>query len=206
MNTGDYFTAQAEKKISRRRGHLPLTWQCNLRCRHCYPYLPRKRRFTSAQIKKKAALLKKKGILFLSLSGGEPLIRHDFLPLARHISSRFFGLALETNATLITPALSREMRSLSFLLIKVTLFSLNPDIHDRITGVQGSFKKSVYGLGLLKRSGFSLILRTTLMKENSDTSGALREYARKLGIGFESTPLQNITPFKRRKQRCRIEA
>ena len=56
-----------------------LTCNCNFQCKHCYTIVNKKRdELTFEQIKYILNVIKDKGVLILTLTGGDPLIRKDF--------------------------------------------------------------------------------------------------------------------------------
>lgn len=59
--------------------HLDITWRCNERCVHCYLDHHGKDEMSTAEIKDVIRQLEECGTFFLSISGGEPLLRRDCL-------------------------------------------------------------------------------------------------------------------------------
>ena len=63
---------------------LELTNRCNFNCVHCYINQPandqvaKQRELTTDQVKKIIDDMAEVGVLFLTLTGGEPLLRPDF--------------------------------------------------------------------------------------------------------------------------------
>ena len=98
--------------LTRRRipidGTIETTFRCNLTCAHCYVNKPADSRETHARELPLPRLLRlideitEAGTLFLLLSGGEPLLRHDFPELYRYAVRRGLLISLFTNATLVT--------------------------------------------------------------------------------------------------------
>ena len=57
---------------------LDITYRCNERCEHCYLDHDDKGELSLAEIKELLNQLAEAGVLFLTISGGEPLLRQDF--------------------------------------------------------------------------------------------------------------------------------
>ncbi len=186
----DRFVAKVRKKKIPIRTHFVPTWSCNLRCIHCYPYLRRDRDLTFREAKRKLDELASAGCLFLGFSGGEPLVRKDFLSIARYAAAKSFAISLDTNGTLITPFIADEIRRMKFARVRVTLLGATPAAHEQITGVKGSFQKSLNGVKLLKERGINLSIQITVMKENASGVGKIRDLARKMGVAYESSPFK----------------
>src|SRR5438094_377493 len=76
------------------RGSIELTHRCNLACVHCYVNLPaadraaQRREMTTDEIKRLIDELAALGLLGLTLTGGEPLLRADFADLYAYAHDR----------------------------------------------------------------------------------------------------------------------
>ncbi len=84
---------------------LELTHACNVDCEHCYLDLrPDKKigALETAEWKRIFGELADEGCLFLTLSGGEVLVRRDWEEIALHARSLGFAIRFYTNGTLIT--------------------------------------------------------------------------------------------------------
>ncbi|MGC2506487.1 MAG: radical SAM protein, partial [Candidatus Acidiferrales bacterium] len=57
--------------------HLDITYRCNERCEHCYLDHEDHGEMTTAEIKDLLHQLADAGVFFLTLSGGEALMRRD---------------------------------------------------------------------------------------------------------------------------------
>ena len=197
-----------KKRLNRRRKILPedfdlsrlhepliLTWNCNLLCRHCRPYLPQDETLSFSDVKKHLDRLAKNGTLFLHLTGGEPLAHQDFWKVSSYALKKTFALILHTNGTLITPEIGEKLKSLNFLHVFVTVLGGNKQTHDHLTGVEGSFERTISGLRILKENDLDVILSTTQLEENQQEIPEIRELAEKLGVKFRIVSFQ--TPNKK---------
>ena len=62
-----------------------LTYECNLRCRHCYVIKePRKEELSCSEIKSVIDQLASLGCLYIVFTGGEVLTRLDFFEIAKY--------------------------------------------------------------------------------------------------------------------------
>src|SRR5580700_10308881 len=80
---------------------LDLTYRCNERCVHCYLDHEDHGEMTTAEIKKLLGELAAAGVFFLTLSGGEILLRRDFFELLAFARGLAFVVKLKSNAILI---------------------------------------------------------------------------------------------------------
>src|SRR5208283_5257817 len=84
--------------------HVDITWRCNERCVHCYLDHDGKGEMTTEEIKEILRQLAGAGTFFLSISGGEPLLRRDCFEILEHARALRFNVKLKTNAVMIGPA------------------------------------------------------------------------------------------------------
>ncbi len=167
-----------------------ITKRCNLNCLHCF--LDKNdigKELSFEQIKKILEILKTKGTLFLSFTGGEPLTREDFFKIAFYAQKLNFALRLLTNATLINESNIKEIKRLNLLSCEISLYSMDADIHDEITKSPGSFNKTFRAISLLKKKDINIIIKTPIMKQNYLTFFAVKEFCQKEKLKFIYDPI-----------------
>ncbi|MHB8881156.1 MAG: radical SAM protein [Thermodesulfovibrionales bacterium] len=148
-----------------RPGHILFQWhiteRCNLRCSHCYQEdLPSPEpawddlmevleQFKSFISSSRSLIGKKRFRAHVTVTGGEPFIREDFILLLEKLSaeSRIFSFAVLTNGTMLTPAVVRALRRLKPGFVQVSIDGAR-ETHDNIRG-KGSYERAVGGLRLL---------------------------------------------------------
>src|SRR3990172_4107083 len=82
---------------------LELTYECNLRCRHCYIVNQDRAVLGTSAIFSILDELAEAGTLFLAFTGGEILLREDFFDVAEYAKRKHFALSILTNGTKVTP-------------------------------------------------------------------------------------------------------
>jgi len=152
-----------------------LTRTCNLRCRHCYT--------TSADVPFPGELSHEQamgvlddlagfGIPALILSGGEPLSRFDFFPLAtRARELGFRHLSLSTNGTRVAENIDRLVE-LDFDYVGISLDGIG-QMNDWFRGVDGAFDAALAGVRACKAKGVKVGLRFTITEDNADMLPAM---------------------------------
>jgi radical SAM protein with 4Fe4S-binding SPASM domain len=149
---------------------IELTTACNLRCIHCYGDFGRTKQPAKAiplkaldNILKEAAIL---GCRSIQFTGGEPLL-FKRLPEAICLAKAhgFRQIEIFTNATLLTGRLIGLLKE-NEVHIALSLYSADRLIHDKITGVRGSFDRLDQALCLLKDSGLQTRAGLILTKLN----------------------------------------
>jgi len=121
----------------------------------------------------------------LTLTGGEPLLRHDlqgFLNISREFS---LNTGLLTNGTLMTPRLAAEFRDLD-VEVFITLDSITPDYHNNVRGEHESVMQGLHFLSeaLVPRRNIT----TVVSRGNIDQIEPLRMFAKKDGFDITFHP------------------
>ena len=152
-----------------------LTRTCNLRCRHCYTTsadVPFPGELTHDQAMGVLEDLSGFGIPALILSGGEPLSRFDFFPLAERARQLGFRhLSLSTNGTKLAENIDR-LADLSFDYVGISLDGIGP-MNDWFRGVDGAFDAALAGVRACKAKGVKVGLRFTITEDNADMLPAM---------------------------------
>jgi len=145
---------------------LELTHSCNLRCVMCYQCLQQGSELSTDEVKNILDQLAEAGCLYLSFTGGEPLLRQDFWEVAEHAKKRAFALILQTNGTLIDSYAASKIKELNFLQVHISILGATAKTHDKITQVEGSFEKAIAAAECLVKRKVNVVFKTTLMKDN----------------------------------------
>jgi len=151
-----------------------VTYRCNFRCGFCHYWrdpMGHAPEQTLEQFDVGSRKLAKLGSIFVSLAGGEPLLRKDIVEIARLVS-RYHVAFLTTNGWEMTPELARDLYRAKLWGVSVSLDYADPDRHDRRRGMPGSFERAVRALTYL-RAGTRwpwqrVNVMTVLMHDNLD--------------------------------------
>jgi len=171
---------------------LDLTYRCNERCVHCYLDHDDHGEMTTAEITSLLDQLAETGVFFLTMSGGEILLRKDFFEILEHARALLFCVKLKTNAILIRERQAERIRSLGVDSIQISIYSHRPEIHDAITKVPGSLKRSLDAIRFLKDQGLKVVIANVLMLQNIHDYPGVKALAAELGVEFTIDP--TITP------------
>jgi len=159
-----------------------LTMGCNLRCQHCGSACQGKldTELTQSEALEVAQQIIDANPSWISLSGGEPLLRKDWSSIARKITENGIEVRMVTNGTLITDSVAREMHDVGISLVSISVDGLEKT-HDAIRG-NGVFKKVLKAFECLKRADVSIGVNTTLMKENIHQIGEMYDLFLQHGV------------------------
>lgn len=164
---------------------LELTEACNLRCIHCYGqwgYPEKAARRTVSQWKQTLDAVFNYGCRGVQLIGGEPLAHHDFLEILAY--AKAIGMKtidVFSNGTLINEEIIKHLKQAQ-ASVRVSIYGYNPETHDKITNVPGSFEKSIAALKLLKEADIPTTIAVILMRENQTIFPEIKQFIESLGF------------------------
>ena len=164
--------------------HLDLTYRCNERCIHCYLDHEDHGEMTTEEIKNVLDQLAEAGTLFLTFSGGEIFLRADLFDLIAYARQLHFDVSLKTNALLIDSKRARKLRDLGVRRIQISIYSTDPEVHDAITKVRGSLKRSIAAIRFLQAQGLRVKIACPLMKQNLTAYRGVHALAEELGVPY----------------------
>lgn len=174
-------------------GVIELTYRCNLSCAHCYVVdYSVKKELPHDEICLVIDQIAEAGCLFLLLTGGEPLIRKDFLDIYFYAKKKGMLVTLFTNGTRLTPEIADYLAKYPPFVVEITLYGITEKTYERVTGVPHSFKKCLKGIELLLERNIPLRLKTMVMTLNKHELWEMKKYAEKLGVDFKFDA--NINP------------
>jgi radical SAM protein with 4Fe4S-binding SPASM domain len=171
---------------------LDVTYRCNERCVHCYLDHDDHGEMTTAEIKDVLDQVADAGVFFLTLSGGEVLMRMDFFEILEHARALLFDVKIKTNAFMIREKEADRIRDLGVRTVQVSIYSHRAEVHDAITKLPGSLKRSIAGIRLLQSRGVKVIIANVLMRQNLNDYSGVKELAQELGAEYTIDP--TITP------------
>ncbi|HVO82389.1 MAG TPA: radical SAM protein [Terriglobales bacterium] len=172
--------------------HLDVTYRCNERCIHCYLEHDDHGEMTTAEIKDVLDQLAEAGTFFLTLSGGEVLMRRDFFEILEYARRLLFNVRIKTNGVMIREAEAQRIRNLGVEQVQISIYSRHPEIHDAITKLPGSLKHSVEAIRFLKSQGLKVAIANVLMTANLGEHDGVQALAAELGANYTLDP--TITP------------
>ena len=172
--------------------HLDLTYRCNERCVHCYLDHDDHGEMTTAEITDVLTQLAHAGVFFLSLSGGEVLLRRDFFQIVEHARKLLFNVKIKTNATMIGEKEAARLRELGVEQIQISVYSHRAAVHDAITKLPGSLDRTIGAIRFLKSQGLKVSISNVLMAGNFADQQGVVGLAKELGVAYAVDP--TITP------------
>jgi radical SAM protein with 4Fe4S-binding SPASM domain len=160
-----------------------LVWEftagCNYRCAHCASACGDRQ---EGELSTDEALDAARQIAALkpgrvTISGGEPLLREDFLTVVRTFHSLGQNVNFISNGALMTEQIARGVQE--YCSLAAISIEGPRELHDRIRGA-GAWQKAEQAFSLL-RGGIPLGSNTTVMKSNIDLLPQIRDELTRFG-------------------------
>ena len=180
-----------------------VNYACNARCLMCSCWqqenvqeLP-----ASVWINALKSLKKTGGLFHINFSGGEPLVKHDFIEILEFCSREKILAGFTTNGVLLTKKNVDRLLSLDLANINISIDSMEERIHDTMRGIPGllaKVKKNIeYLVSEKKRLNkkTQIVLKPTVGAYNLKGLDRIVEYAENMqltGVNFQ--PVFKWTP------------
>ena len=185
-----YLHARACAKGIPLAGNFELTPRCNFNCRMCYVHLApeeQQRRGTELTADEWLAIAeaaRNQGMLFLLLTGGEPLVRTDFAYLFTELKKMGLMVSINSNASLIDADWLDFFRHEPPSRFNITLYGSSDETYERLCG-RAMFERVVKNIRALKALGIDVKLNASMTPYNVDDMDGIYAIATELG-----TPVQ----------------
>jgi radical SAM protein with 4Fe4S-binding SPASM domain len=170
-----------------------LTFVCNHACSFCYNCPTGQKEMNTAEVIDALRKLAEFNVLYLTLSGGEPLVRKDFFEIARAAREMGFAIRIYTNGYLIDEAMANKIRTIANPVeMEISLHGGRPETHDKLTCVPGSFKKICNAAKFLRAEGIKVNFKAPVTRDNQEEVLEMERLAQSLDVRIQFDTV--ITP------------
>lgn len=165
---------QAKKNKNPINGSLELLPLCNMSCDMCYVHMSademkqKGRLRTAEEWLEIARQMQKSGVLFLLLTGGEPLLYPEFKLLYLELKKLGFIITINTNGTLIDDDWADFFSKNKPRRINVTLYGANNSSYETLCHFTGGFTKAIHGIELLKLNKVDVRINASVTPQNAE--------------------------------------
>lgn len=152
---------------------LQINRDCNLNCIYCSEC----NRLDDLSYDNAIKILENlKGVKRIIISGGEPLLHKDLIPILKACRERFEVVAMATNAVLITPKIAEQ------IVKYIDYFDITIDGPRKIhNSIRGKYDEIINGIINLKNAHGSFSIVTVLFEKNRDAIGTILTIADTFG-------------------------
>lgn len=172
-------------------GEIELTARCNFSCKMCYVDNHSnnagltKKEYSASEWLEFIRAGRDTGMLYLTLTGGEVLMRKDFLEIYTEASKLGLIINVFTNASLVTREIAKCFARIPPRVIEITLYGASAETYGKVCGHPDGFEKAKRGIKLLFDERLNVILKTTLIQDNVQDYDEIFDLADKYGVGLK---------------------
>lgn len=184
-NTQDFFLEEVQGHPLISKIQFELSSRCNERCIHCYiPNDKKNHGFDMPTAKVKSILdeFAEMGGIHVTLSGGEAFLHKDLMEIVRYCREKDLKISILSNLISLKDEQLPILKVANISLIQVSLYSMDPEVHDFITTVKGSFEKTKASIEKLVANDIPVQISCPIMKANRHGYDKVLDYAKSLKI------------------------
>ena len=178
-----------------------VTKACNLRCLHCHVSATEAMRNELNLREAMHAIdeMANLGTRALIFSGGEPLLRKDFvLSLAEYCVDAGMVPAVLTNGILLNHKVAFELKDSGIMAVGIPIDSIVPQMHDNLRNMAGAFAKAVKAIKACLDVDLEVVITTMALKNTYDEIPRRIAFMAKLGV--EQAAVYDLVPVGRGKE------
>jgi len=167
---------------------IELTDRCNFKCRHCYicedATSAKDKELSADEILAVAKDAVKRGALWCTLTGGEPLLREDFPEI--YIGLKKLGLLVTvfTNGSLITEKHIELFKTYPPYCIEITVYGMSENTYERVTGIKNSYNAVMKNLEALRMAEIPYRLKAMVIRSNYSEFGKISDFSKQNTMDF----------------------
>lgn len=179
---------RARGKKAPLNGSIELLPLCNMNCDMCYVRMSREEMEQKGRLRTAEEWIAlgremaRAGVLFLLLTGGEPLLFPDFKKLYIELKRMGMILTINTNGTLIDEEWAAFFGQHKPRRVNITLYGTDNKTYETLCHYPGGFDKTKKGIRLLREQGVDVKIGGSVTKSNLSDMERILETGRELDI------------------------
>ena len=193
MDIKRYVFRKAAQKHIPASGTFELTPRCNLNCEMCYIRMSAAEEAVFGQELTTDEWISfgnqavNAGMVYLLITGGEPLLREDFTDIYTSMAKMGVIMSLNTNATLVSENMVKCFVEHPPERINVTLYGASADTYKKVCGNAAGYRAAFRGVRMLKDAGLPVCINTTFTRNNAADMEDIVAFAKKNNIPIRMT-------------------
>lgn len=174
---------------------VAITRRCNLRCRMCSimdSWKPQKE-MSLQDLERVALVMRSLNAGVIVLTGGEPFLRSDLPDIIRIFRKNGLSTRIQTNGAACSEDDIRDAIKAGLDEVSVSLHSLMPAKQDKITGVPGSWERTIKSISILSElmptRGNMPIINSVLSRLNIEEIKRIVTFSSRIGFYSSVIPI-----------------
>ena len=183
-----YIHAKAAARGIPLSGNFELTPRCNFDCKMCYVHkqVEISREMTARDWLLLGRQAADAGMVFLLLTGGEPLMRKDFREIYTGLKKMGLLISINTNGALLDGDWVEFFRKDPPLRFNISLYGGCEETYRRLCGHEG-YARVTENIKALKRVGLQVKINASITPENASDIPAIYAFGAEQGIPVKAT-------------------
>lgn len=166
-----------------------LTNRCNFNCKMCYIHngnCKGEGELTAEQWLDIGEQSKKAGVVFLLLTGGEPLIREDFPYIYTELKKMGFLITVNTNGSLLSGGIAELFSANPPSKINVSLYGADEEVYNELCGVKAC-SRVCENIRTIKKAGVPVVINLSITPQNRESLKEIYALSRELDCHIRAT-------------------
>jgi len=174
---------------------IMTTYACNAKCTHCSNGLYTKNTnaplLTRDKIRSLIHEADRMSIPIIIFLGGEPLLDKNIYDYIRWTHDAGIMPMLATNGQLLDRQTLEKLKEAKIDTISVTIYSVDPVINAKITGLEHYYQKAIDAITIGKELGITMQLKTVVSKHHFETNEIFKiiKLAQDFGVYLSINPM-----------------
>lgn len=178
INSEAFYRFVSEHLLAKTEGpthaQIGVTNACPQNCVYCYNKSRIGEIMDKQTIKRVIRDLKDMGVIWLGLTGGEPLLNKDILEIIEAASDSC-AVKLFTSGYNLTRKLASDLKTAGLFYVSVSLDHWQEEKHDAIRGYKGSFETALRAIDIFNEIGGIHVGVSTVLSRDMMEAGQLDE-------------------------------
>ena len=173
-------------------GNFELTARCNFNCPMCYVHMTQEqvdaagKELTARQWLDIAKEARDRGMIFVLLTGGEPMVRKDFFEIYKGMKELGLMISINTNGSMLRGKILEEFLKDPPFRFNISLYGGSNETYKNMCGlpVYDQVKENIRAL---RSAGVDVSLNLSITPYNKDDIARIYEDARELDVNVKAS-------------------
>lgn len=174
-------------------GNFELTARCNFNCPMCYVHLTTeqleksgRKELSAEQWLKIAKDARDKGMIFVLLTGGEPLVRKDFFEIYRGMKELGLLISINSNGSMLRGEILEEFLKDPPFRFNISLYGGSNETYQNMCGIP-AYDRVKENIRALRAAGVQVSLNLSITPYNCGDLARIYEDAKELDVNVKAS-------------------
>jgi len=160
---------------------IEVTRECGCRCDHC-TIAEGQGELQNEDIRRVIDEALDMGACIITFTEGDPLLREDIFELVKYVDPEKAIVNLFTPGLEMTRERALSLKEAGLYNLLIGVYSTDPQVHDRIRGVEGSHRKALEAIEIALEAGLMVTMSAHINSQRVGQMAELYQLAQDLGV------------------------